>query len=515
MEEAAWLNDNPVIRVAVAPDRAPIEFTDTDGIPQGITVEYLKWIEKTLPIEFDITTDLARSEALEAVHRGDIHLLTASRHAPDRTPNLIFTEAYLSVPIVVFAGPDASYIGDLAELNGSKVAVLAGDASEEILANDLPDIGLDPVDSMVEALQRLARGQDRAFIGDLMTTSHYLGELGLTQIKVVGETPYRHDLALAVHKDRQLLATIMQKALATIPKAERNAMRQRWISFRFEQGFDYSLLWKILIPLLLIAAIIVYWNRRLANEVGLRRNAEHKLEAAIDNLQQKNKELDAYSHTIAHSLKTPLAASIRFLEILSKFKADNLSEEQSQLANQALSTLGNTGEVVDDLLMLSTVSSEQIELKPLDMNKLVNEALKQLARQRLAPKADVQLPEAWLPALGHAPWVGEIWLNYLSNAFKYGEPPVKLELGSAKDGADRICFWVRDNGRPLTEDERARLFVPFSRLHHDLDGGHGLGLTIVQRIADKLGGTAGVDTPEAGGNRFFFTLPIVREVSRK
>ena len=109
----------------------------------------------------------------------------------------------------------------------------------------------------------------------------------------------------------------------------------------------------------------------------------------------------------------------------------------------------------------------------------------------------------------------EVWLNYLSNALKYCEPPVELELGSSMEGRDRVRYWVKDNGTPFTKSEQEHLFVPFSRLHHDQNDGHGLGLTIVLRIAEKLGGTAGVDTPDSGGNRFFFTLPIVRDLSIK
>jgi signal transduction histidine kinase len=108
-----------------------------------------------------------------------------------------------------------------------------------------------------------------------------------------------------------------------------------------------------------------------------------------------------------------------------------------------------------------------------------------------------------------------VWLNYLSNAFRYCKPPVELELGSSDNGSDSVRFWLRDNGIPLTKEERERLFVPFSRLRRDQSAGHGLGLTIVRRIVDKLGGIAGIDLPDAGGNCFFFTLPAVRDLSIK
>ena len=123
------------------------------------------------------------------------------------------------------------------------------------------------------------------------------------------------------------------------------------------------------------------------------------------------------------------------------------------------------------------------------------------------------MPKAWPQALGYAPWVGEVWLNLLSNALKYGGVPPHLELGGEPDGA-QIRFWVRDNGEPLSPEQRQRVFVPFTRLHQERAAGHGLGLVTVQRIVSKLGGTVEVRPAPDGGNEFSFTLPPARGVVR-
>ena len=260
---------------------------------------------------------------------------------------------------------------------------------------------------------------------------------------------------------------------------------------------------------------------KITNYVAIRtditgnKRAMEEIEAQRNKMMIKNAELEAYDHTIAHSLKTPLSASIRFLHILSDFESDNLSEEQHHLVKLAQKTLENTGDIIDALLLLSTVSNEQVEHKPIAMKRLVKEALRQLEKERLSAQATVKMSGKWLTAAGHAPWVGEVWLNYLSNAFKYCEPPVELELGSSKEGAGFIRYWVQDNGKPLTHEEREKLFVPFSRLHHEGIDGHGLGLTIVQRVVGKHGGIVGVDTPDSGGNRFYFTLPAGHDLPIK
>jgi signal transduction histidine kinase len=123
--------------------------------------------------------------------------------------------------------------------------------------------------------------------------------------------------------------------------------------------------------------------------------------------------------------------------------------------------------------------------------------------------------------LGYAPWVEEVWANYLSNGCKYGGTPSaapRLELGGdllpilpAGDGQDgsMVRFWVHDSGDGLTSEQQNRLFTPFTRLDQARARGHGLGLSIVRRIVEKLGGQVGVESNGAPGqgSTFYFTLP--------
>jgi len=77
-------------------------------------------------------------------------------------------------------------------------------------------------------------------------------------------------------------------------------------------------------------------------------------------------------------------------------------------------------------------------------------------------QGEVIWPDTWPVALGYGPWVEEVWVNYLSNAIKYGGQPPRVELGATVQVDGMVCFWVRDNGRGLTPEEQARLFTPFT-----------------------------------------------------
>jgi signal transduction histidine kinase len=109
-------------------------------------------------------------------------------------------------------------------------------------------------------------------------------------------------------------------------------------------------------------------------------------------------------------------------------------------------------------------------------------------------------------ALGYGPWVEEVWVNYLSNALKYGGRPPRVKLGATPQSDGKVRFWVRDNGPGLASGAQDRLFTPFTRLDRGRVAGHGLGLSIVRRIVEKLGGQVGVESEEGAGSVFWFTL---------
>jgi signal transduction histidine kinase len=132
-------------------------------------------------------------------------------------------------------------------------------------------------------------------------------------------------------------------------------------------------------------------------------------------------------------------------------------------------------------------------------------------------RAEVALPDTWPVALGYGPWIEQVWVNYLSNAIKYGGEPPRVELGADVSGyagpsQGRVRFWVRDNGPGLGEEEIGSLFVPFTRLDQARAQGHGLGLSIVRRIVEKLGGGVGVESEPGEGSLFYFALPLANSV---
>jgi signal transduction histidine kinase len=160
--------------------------------------------------------------------------------------------------------------------------------------------------------------------------------------------------------------------------------------------------------------------------------------------------------------------------------------------------------IIEDILLLASMRQmDKVEMSSLNMAEIITEArgrLEDLIEKRQA-EIIPSLQESWPTAWGYAPWVEEVWANYLSNAIKYGGQPPRVELGATVQPDGQVRFWVRDNGPGLTPGEQARLFAPFTQLHQVRAEGHGLGLSIVQRIVEKLGGQAGVESQGVPGRK--------------
>ncbi|HJW90625.1 MAG TPA: PAS domain-containing sensor histidine kinase [Anaerolineales bacterium] len=234
-----------------------------------------------------------------------------------------------------------------------------------------------------------------------------------------------------------------------------------------------------------------------------------ELQSAYRELQLRSEELDAFSHTVAHDLKNQIALITGYAEVLREnfqsLSAQNVSHYLDPIARNGY----KMGRLVEALLLLATVRKSPMERSALDMRAIVTDAHQRLAYEILQSKAEISLPEKWPVALGYAPWVEEIWVNYLGNALRYGSQPLRIEIGATPQPDGMIRFWVQDFGPGIAPEDQELLFQPFARVASTRSKGHGLGLSIVRRIVERLGGHVSVESQVGLGSCFSFTLVAV------
>ncbi len=284
-EERIWLDEHPVLSVLIDANWAPVEFRDDQNRYHGISLDYLNKISALLDVEFEVAAVPSWKEGLEAVQNGRINLAASVARNKERDTRFVFTTPYVSMPINIFAGEEVGYIGNLSRLDGKRVAIVDGYAVQEWMEINHPEIILVPVKSIPDAFKLLITGKVYAFVGNVVTGSHYAGKLRHNQIRIVGETPYKNLQCMAVGKENAILAGILQKAINAIPMHEKDLIYNRWVSVKYEHEFDYSLMWKIMVPSACIILLFFYWNRQLKREVAFRQKAQAELRLDEERLE--------------------------------------------------------------------------------------------------------------------------------------------------------------------------------------------------------------------------------------
>jgi signal transduction histidine kinase len=233
---------------------------------------------------------------------------------------------------------------------------------------------------------------------------------------------------------------------------------------------------------------------------------QERLRAHTADLQAQNNGLKAYAHMVAHDLKEPLAALVVTSDLIVDVP-DLTPEEVREYMKQIKSTAYEMDRIIKNLLLFAEVEQADVPVEPVDMRLVVAGVQNRLSRMIKEYKARMDVPQSWPEALGYAPWIEEVWANYISNAFEHGGRPPHVELGATPQPDGMIRFWARDNGPGIPSKACARLFTPYSQGRRGGTPGHGLGLSIVASIVEKLGGQVGVESELGRGSLFFFTLP--------
>lgn len=253
------------------------------------------------------------------------------------------------------------------------------------------------------------------------------------------------------------------------------------------------------------------WEGERVYQASLRDITNHQRDKAAirekaAELEVRNIALDEFAHTMAHQVQGLLSAVMgyaSFMEMQYKGQLDGDFDKALTFIVQSGHKMNN---VISELLLLASIRGEAT-VEPLNMQRVVAEAVKRLRYQIEKQAVTVDLPESWPIALGHGSWIEEAWVNYISNGIKYGGDPPRVELGFTELEDGMIRFWVRDNGIGIPEMDQKLLFKPHTRLGPKQVRGEGLGLSIVRRIVAKCGGEVGVESHEGSGSLFWFSLP--------
>lgn len=232
-----------------------------------------------------------------------------------------------------------------------------------------------------------------------------------------------------------------------------------------------------------------------------------------DELENANKELDAFCYSVSHDLRGPLRAIEGFTKILHEDHIKDLNEDAKHLLEVIVGSTQKMDKLIDSLLLLSRTGKKEITKTIVNISELVQHTLYELRSDAQNGKTKIQVGEL-SPAMGDVSLLTQVFVNLISNAIKYSakkEEPI-VEIGCNQSNGENVYF-VKDNGAGFNMKYQNRLFGVFQRLHDNRDfEGVGIGLAIVHRIISKHGGKVWAEGEVGKGATFYITLPQIQEV---
>jgi signal transduction histidine kinase len=286
---------------------------------------------------------------------------------------------------------------------------------------------------------------------------------------------------------------------------ERSLLRQRLLADELSQRRLIGACGALLAVVILIVGLGLF---RLRRELHLRQKLADRLERKTIELQTSNKELESFSYSVSHDLRSPLRAIDSFALMLQEDYAAKLDDEGRRYIAVVRDGAQQMGRLIDDLLAFSRLGREPIDALNINPRLGAERAVREVlaAYTGTAPQILVhELPSA----CGDAVLLHHVWVNLIANAVKYSSKIAapRIEIGGCIQGSEAVYF-VKDNGAGFDMRYADKLFRVFQRLHGANEfPGSGVGLAIVQRVIGRHGGRVWGEGKPDHGAKFFFTLP--------
>jgi len=268
-------------------------------------------------------------------------------------------------------------------------------------------------------------------------------------------------------------------------------------------------------------ADLAHANQKLLKEIveRLRAEAEIKqlnkdLRSRAELLEAANQELEAFSYSVSHDLRNPLARVLGYASVLQESVGAELDDKDRKYLDKICDAGRKMTALIDDLLRLSRSSHGELAWAMVDLNQLVSSVISEFEHE--AQLRNLVWKVQPLPvAMGDHSLLRQVFINLISNALKYSRPrdPAEIEIGASEQAQDEWIVFVRDNGVGFDSKHADKLFGVFQRLHADREfEGTGLGLANVRRIVLRHGGKVWAEGRLGEGATFYFSLPKERRI---
>ncbi len=292
--EQTWLNQEHHFRFSEV-EWQPLSYTAEFPVYKGIIADYLQILSTCSGMKMEYVKSKTWQDVLNKFNSNEIELIPAMSKEDDIGTKVVFTDPYISFPLVIATRPEIDFIGYTRELEGKKVGVGEGYTSYHFLKKNYPKIELITTDDVSQGLKLLDKGEIDAFVGHMAVVIHAISYSNL-DVKIAGKTDFVFEHRMGLSPKHEQAVTIFNKIFAEITPKEHNRIYNKWIKYNTNK-INYSLIWKILIATGLMISGFIYWNRKLSAEKDQTHQALDALSTLKDQLEAKNVALNQLAVT--------------------------------------------------------------------------------------------------------------------------------------------------------------------------------------------------------------------------
>ena len=292
-EEKAYLDEKDRISMCVRSDFEPYESVGSDGKYTGIVADFYNLMSRKIGLPIEVVKQGSAEEGISYIKSGNCDIVSTVRQNADDTEAVNLTSPYIQYPLVIATNSKAIYINSIENIPDKKIGISQDAYFSEVIREQYPGIEFVLVENPEAGLSMVQQGELFGLVDTAPKIGYYIQNNEMVDLKISGELPYQVEFRTGIRKDDKILYSIFEKAVNSLTSEDKKSIFQSWMTIKYEQGFDYSLLWKILLGMGIIGLFAVYrhiyvarYNRKLAglNEELTKANEKLETISYIDGL---------------------------------------------------------------------------------------------------------------------------------------------------------------------------------------------------------------------------------------
>lgn len=503
-QEQSYLKEKKIITACIDPDWMPFESLK-EGKHIGLSADYLDIFQKNLSVAIKVVKTDSWIDSLELAKMRKCDILPLAMETNERKEYLDFTSPYLKIPVVLATKHDVAFIANFNNLGNKKIGIPKGYSYNEILKKQYPDLNIVDVKNVKDGLEKVRRGELFGYIGTLASVGYFLQKEFFGELKITGKFDEMWELGIGVRNDDPVLLRILEKAIFSISEDEKQNILNKWVSVKYENDIDYSLIWKILALAIFITLGATYWIRKLSILNKELKNAREKAEEAT-------KIKSNFLANMSHEIRTPMNSIVSMTYLIKK---NVTTQPMTHYVQMIESASNNLLLLLNDILDLSKIEAKKMQINKTEfylievldsINNLtkIKAQEKGLAFEIIYDKSDAMYVR------GDSLRLMQILSNLSLNAVKFTQDGY-VKIYVEKVAEDKFRFTISDTGIGLTQDQIEKLFDSFTQADESITrkyGGTGLGLAICKELVALMQGKIWVESTFGQGSRFIFEVTL-------